>query len=399
MAVRTRSAVRYLRLFSAFRQIRAGGIVTETDQQWPDEHIDVRQQIGPALRALRERHRWSLRDLASKSGVSPAYLSRLERGFSVPSFMVLTSISDAFGVNVNYFIEFERTSRTIQRDLQHFLDEMGIPASTWPEFMGLSIEAQGSLVDGLRRALAPSAASLEGQQAAEMSVMANGVAESIPYLDQIVTDHGLSAVDFARQRTQLEEIAGDRFLILDRLCTLPATWLFDHLEVFRGMFGVEPHDPLLLKWWIRAQRSAFLKTVDGHQARAIYPIARVERYLHTGQWGTSLFFEPDIVRQHVEATIDTMREHPTYRIGLIDGDAPVRLIAKDGAGVLVMTSRDDPGQTGDAHGMALRFSGPQVTAQFREYFDELWERIPEERKDPEMVTAWLQTQLNAKADV
>jgi hypothetical protein len=298
-------------------------------------------------------------------------------------------------VNVNYFIAFERTSEEIESELQHFMEQLSIPQSTWHEFSDLSIEAQGAMVDALRRVLAPSVASLSRHQAAEISILANGVRRSLPLLERSAIQHGLSAVDFARHRTQIEEVAGDRFIMLDRMCTLPASWLFDQLQVFRGMFGVEPQDPLLLKWWIRAQRSAFLQTVKGHESRAIYPIDRVANYLRTGQWGTHLWFEPEVVRSHVKTTIEVMRSHSSYRVGLVEGDIPIRIFAKDAAGVLVMMPTDNDIEPGADSGIALRFSGPHVTAQFRAYFDEIWDSIPEARKDTESVVAWLESQLDS----
>lgn len=365
----------------------------ETTRELRDK--DLRQHIGPAVKELREREGWSLRDLGARCGVSSAYLSRIERGTSVPSFSILASVAAALRVSPDYFIEFERSAKELESALASILDDLSVPRSTWHEFADLSMEAQGALVDAFNRLLVPSVEADSRHHSAEMAVLTDGVEKSLSLLNEIAAQHGLTPVDFARHRTQIEEIDSDRFIVLDRLCTLPAAWLFDQLDVFRGTFGVEPEDPMLLKWWIRAQRSALSKTLDGSLSRAIYPKSAISQYIRTGRWGTHLQFDPTIVRQHVEATVRLLRLCPHYRIGIYDDPVPVRMIGKVGGGVLMMTSDDGLTRDVESRGIALRFSGPQATSDFAEYFDRLWDSIPDERRDTESVAAWLENELAA----
>lgn len=355
----------------------------------------LRQHIGPAVKDLREREGWSLRDLGARCGVSSAYLSRIERGSSVPSFSILASIAAALRVSPDYFIEFERSAKELESALATILDEMSVPRSTWHEFADLSMEAQGALIDAFNRLSAPAIETDTRHQSAEMAVLTEGVQKSLPLLNDTAAQHGLNPVDFARHRTQIEEIDSDRFIVLDRLCTLPASWLFDQLDVFRGTFGVEPEDPMLLKWWIRAQRSALVKTLDGSLSRAIYPKDAISQYIRTGRWGTHLQFEPAIVQQHVEATTRLLRLCPHYRIGIYDGEVPIRMIGKVGGGVLMMTRDDGLSRDADSRGIALRFSGPQATSHFAEYFDDLWSSIPDPQRESESVATWLENELAA----
>jgi transcriptional regulator with XRE-family HTH domain len=54
-----------------------------------------RQSLGDFIRDRRQSSRLSLRDLATRSRVSNAYISQIERGLHQPSIRVLRSIADA----------------------------------------------------------------------------------------------------------------------------------------------------------------------------------------------------------------------------------------------------------------------------------------------------------------
>lgn len=53
---------------------------------------------GAAIRAIREAHRCSLRDLAEKAGINPSYLSQIERGQRDPRPHTVHLIAQALGV-------------------------------------------------------------------------------------------------------------------------------------------------------------------------------------------------------------------------------------------------------------------------------------------------------------
>ena len=55
----------------------------------------ARHSVGDFIRDRRQRSRLSLRELASLSKVSNAYLSQVERGLHQPSVRVLRAIADA----------------------------------------------------------------------------------------------------------------------------------------------------------------------------------------------------------------------------------------------------------------------------------------------------------------
>ncbi|MGW1723466.1 helix-turn-helix domain-containing protein [Streptomyces sp. NPDC002306] len=58
-------------------------------------------RIAARVRSERERRRWTLARLADASGVSPAMISRIERGESSPTAVVLGKLSAAFQLSVS----------------------------------------------------------------------------------------------------------------------------------------------------------------------------------------------------------------------------------------------------------------------------------------------------------
>jgi transcriptional regulator with XRE-family HTH domain len=62
-----------------------------------------RYQIGPKLRALRLKKKMGLVQLGEHTGLSPALLSKVERGRLFPTLPTLLRISLVFGVNLEHF--------------------------------------------------------------------------------------------------------------------------------------------------------------------------------------------------------------------------------------------------------------------------------------------------------
>lgn len=112
---------------------------------------ETRQRIGPAIRRLRQERGLSLSDLADATGISVSYLSRLEKGRSVPSFTLLSRLGQELGVDIGFFVETEREAETVDRMLQTALGHTKLQESVWPELFGLSIEARRELLDFLEQ--------------------------------------------------------------------------------------------------------------------------------------------------------------------------------------------------------------------------------------------------------
>lgn len=67
-----------------------------TDRRRQRSEIVV--QVGLNVQHLRVQHRWSAGQLALRSGVSRAMLSRIEHGLVSPSLATLQSLAQALGV-------------------------------------------------------------------------------------------------------------------------------------------------------------------------------------------------------------------------------------------------------------------------------------------------------------
>ncbi|MBX5445252.1 helix-turn-helix transcriptional regulator [Sphaerobacter sp.] len=352
-----------------------------------------RQQIGPALRALRERRGWTLAQLAAESGVSRSQVWRLEQGQSVPSYLTLARLAKALEVEINYFTAFESTAAELDRDLSSYLRRVGIPEDTWAEFGRLGLEARGALLDALRRLIAPQEQVISRHRAAETALAARGLPEAAPLVLSIIDEAGLTPLEFARAWTQFEELPGDRICVAHRLSTVVHAPGLDRFKILRLLYGVEFSDPRLLRWWTSAAQSALFATLQEHESRTIYPLASIERYLTTGEWGMRFAFSRKIVRAHVQATIDLLQQNPRFRIGLVDEMPPLGFFVKGTDGALVYPLTDADPQEAGSNRVALRFSSAEVVTRLRDYFESLWDTIPPERKDSEAVIAWLKSRL------
>lgn len=70
-----------------------------------DHAEEVTQTLGNRLHAMREARDWTLEELANHTGLSKAYLSRLEGGDRQPSIAALLAIAKAFGVSIAALFE------------------------------------------------------------------------------------------------------------------------------------------------------------------------------------------------------------------------------------------------------------------------------------------------------
>ncbi len=81
--------------------------------------LSVREQgpsIGARLAELRKEHRYSIRKLADRAGVSASLISDVERGKVEPSISTLKRVSDALGTTLTYFFSepAKQTGRVVR---------------------------------------------------------------------------------------------------------------------------------------------------------------------------------------------------------------------------------------------------------------------------------------------
>ncbi|WP_031469574.1 helix-turn-helix domain-containing protein [Sciscionella sediminilitoris] len=59
-----------------------------------------REVLGQRLRATREEHGCRLVDIAERAGISPQYLSEIERGRKEPSSEMIAAVTGALGIDL-----------------------------------------------------------------------------------------------------------------------------------------------------------------------------------------------------------------------------------------------------------------------------------------------------------
>jgi transcriptional regulator with XRE-family HTH domain len=107
--------------------------------------VSTDQRLAQRLRTLRAERSWSLDELASRSGVSRATLSRLENGDVSPTASVLGKLCAAYGVTMS------RLMRMVEDDFVPLVRHADQPVWTDPE------------TGFRRRSVSPPAQSLAGE--------------------------------------------------------------------------------------------------------------------------------------------------------------------------------------------------------------------------------------------
>ena len=89
-----------------------------------------RYEVGAKLRALRLKKKLGLVELGRHSGLSPALLSKLERGKMFPTLPTLLRISMVFGVDLDFFFADHRKHRVLaivrRSERQRFPEASGV---------------------------------------------------------------------------------------------------------------------------------------------------------------------------------------------------------------------------------------------------------------------------------
>ena len=75
------------------------------DTEFPDPLRGNLAKIGARMRKLREERGWRLEDLSRRTGLSKAYLSRLESGERQPSLGALFGVAGAYGIPFSSLFE------------------------------------------------------------------------------------------------------------------------------------------------------------------------------------------------------------------------------------------------------------------------------------------------------
>lgn len=81
-----------------------------------DNSVDPTQAIAYRIKIERSSREWSLAELAERSGVSKAMISKIERGEASPTATVLGRLSGAFGLALSTLLALaEQTTERVSR--------------------------------------------------------------------------------------------------------------------------------------------------------------------------------------------------------------------------------------------------------------------------------------------
>ncbi len=103
------------------------------------------------------------------------------------------------------------------------------------------------------------------------------------------------------------------------------------------------------------------------------------------------------MQRHVAGLVQTLRTNPNVSVGLLDEDVPFNLLIKGEKQAMAYIRRGNDIFPGQGPGVAFRTLRTDMVRKFREYFDDVWREIPDERKDSDAVAAWLEDQIAATA--
>lgn len=120
------------------------------------ENQIVDSDIAHLLLKHRKARNWTVSELALRSGVSQAMISKVERGASSPSATILSRLASAMNITLSkLFAELEQHQNSLVRfahQQQHWTDEQsGItrwslsPTGACPELIKVEIPAMGQL--------------------------------------------------------------------------------------------------------------------------------------------------------------------------------------------------------------------------------------------------------------
>jgi transcriptional regulator with XRE-family HTH domain len=358
----------------------------------------VDQRIGPALKAARQRDGRSLDEIAERCGLTRAQIARIEKGRREVSFPLLMRLAEVLNLDPQYFTSYQETSLQIERNLRSSLRQIDMPPEAVSALLKLSVEAQGALVDGLRWLVLARDGRPFRENDIVRQILDHGVAASVEYILAGVAEFGVDADDLWRLATQLEEFPGERRIMADRLLTVTTVngGQIDPVVAYQANLRPEVRNRDVMRVWAKTIGSAVNESVRQNVSRTIYPLASICQYIDSGQWGCDMIADYDLIQRHVRALAQTLRSTPNYRNGFLDDEIPFSLLVKGDQQALLYTPQSAELYWKSPRGVAVRYSRTDVARRFRDYFDSLWERIPAENKDSNVIADWLEQRVTAR---
>jgi transcriptional regulator with XRE-family HTH domain len=354
---------------------------------------EYRVSLGKTIRELRMQHGLSQAMLAQHVGMTNRQLSQIEHGAARAQPEMLQQIASALGIEQATLIHAADETKRLREQLREQLQHLSIPQENWHEFLALEPRVTAQIVERLRAQLPARNGLLRTVEDVAAEIERHGLDASIETLLDGIKRHGLEPIDFLRSSVRMEELAGDRIVFADRLPLSPATVPIDELSLFRACYGIDPSNPMLLKWWSAARRSAVIATLQQYRSRTIVPRDQLERYIRSGARGPNIVLPRSDVTAHIRAVIDLLRTYPNYMVGLSEHHFPITYRAKSNQLVIASLPSYVLGSSPKENKMMLRFSRPAVARRFQAHFDAAWEAIPDAQRTNEDVARWFEQRL------
>ena len=93
------------------------------------QHVVTELGLGSRIRALRQARRFTLRDVAERSGVTESFLSQVERDVTSPSIATVQRIARALDLSIaQLFYEQGDTGRVVRREARRRATYPGLKA-------------------------------------------------------------------------------------------------------------------------------------------------------------------------------------------------------------------------------------------------------------------------------
>jgi len=357
------------------------------------QHSEYRAAFGSVLQALRQDQGRSRAWLAQASGVSVSRLSQIEHGEASPDESCVVKLAHALDTTPTTV--WSRTCECFawRIQLDGLLDDLGIPHEYRGEFFGLEPNARDALIRALAGRVQSTFQRRVQIRDIEAAIERDGVEPSVQLLLSGIGSHGLSPADYYRAAVEFEEMPGSRSVFTDRLPINPVEVPIDRLFLYRANFGVEPPNPMLLKWWAQSRRSALDIALSEYDSRTIIPIDLLARYISTGERSRNVMLPPELVKLHIVAMIELLRTNKRYRLGLAETRFPLVYKLKADHHVQATVYERQDGRHTECARTTLLFSRPTVVRRFSEHFECAWDAIPGEFKDNGAIARWLEDQL------
>jgi transcriptional regulator with XRE-family HTH domain len=110
-----------------------------------------RQRIGQAIKARRLELNMTLSSLARAADTTSSHLSRIERGLTIPSYMMLGRLATALEIDESDLRQAEREAVSVDKQLEPMLASLDVPESARHELLRLSVETRAALAEAFSR--------------------------------------------------------------------------------------------------------------------------------------------------------------------------------------------------------------------------------------------------------